>query len=155
MAFMVMVGFAVLSVVFRTDAKALPRKFNVDLQRLVSTSQLVDAGMGPLPDRPIIRKEVISQNRKKEDKQLTKATPPKRKLFGRPQSQGGGPTRGVRIARTVENNRPPAPAPAARPPQVRQPNTGGGNNNGGGSRPPTATPIVLPDRPDRDSPPGQ
>jgi hypothetical protein len=136
-------------VAFRTDAKSLPKKFNVDLQRLVRTSQLVDAGMGPLPDRPIVRREVITQNRKKGDKQLTKAAPPKRRLFGRPQGQGGGPTRGIRIARSVENNRPPAPT-VARPTRPQQPNTG----NGAGSRPPATTPIVLPDRPDRNTPSG-
>lgn len=55
---------------FPTDAKVLPKKFVIDLARLIETSNLIEGDMGPLPNQPIMINEVQNQNVKKNNGQL-------------------------------------------------------------------------------------
>lgn len=55
---------------FPTDIKELPKKFVIDLERLIKTSNLIGGDMGPLPQLPIMIREVELQNEKKKDGQL-------------------------------------------------------------------------------------
>ena len=55
---------------FKTDIKVLPKKFVIDLKRLVTTSNLLEGSMGPLPHTPIIIREIELQNKKKRTGRL-------------------------------------------------------------------------------------
>lgn len=60
-------------VAFPTNIRVFPKKFIIDLERLVKTSILVEGDMGPLPHKPIINREVESQKKKKKDGRLVEA----------------------------------------------------------------------------------
>ena len=138
-------------VALRTDAKQLPQKFKIDLDRLVRTSLLMDGGLGPLPRLEPVDEELAGQGESKLGGRL---------LAKNAQRDAGGSGllarlfsgRPINRARDVINRRPPDR------PEVPVIRRGGSNNNGGGGgsgRPPNNRPPVnLPDRPDRDPPGG-
>ncbi len=104
-------------VAFRSDAKRLPKKFVIDLDRLIKTSKLIEGGMGPLPDLPLMNREVVAQNRLKKTGRLVEVGS-SRTPKGRPPLPGGTPGQDINTVRTVVNSRPmpppdgPAPADA-------------------------------------------
>lgn len=51
---------------FPTDIKVLPKKFVIDLGRLIKTSNLIGGDMGPLPQMPVMLREMEIQNEKKK-----------------------------------------------------------------------------------------
>lgn len=59
---------------FPTDIKVLPKKFVIDLARLVKTSNLIEGDMGPLPHEPLIVREVAIQNEKKKEGRLVEVS---------------------------------------------------------------------------------
>ncbi|MEM0896444.1 MAG: FecR family protein [Verrucomicrobiota bacterium] len=133
-------------VVMSSTAQQLPQKFTVDLNRLVKTSNLIDGGMGPLPDVPVVQREIINQNNLKRNGQLLEvnvAGNRRGRIFPH-----NPPDRVIRKTRNVvnqnPNNRIVAPVirrmvrPAARP---------------GNTGPITPPAVNLPDRPPRDGGP--
>ena len=59
---------------FPTNIKELPKKFVIDLERLVKTSNLIEGDMGPLPHRPLVVREVEIQNEKKKEGRLVEVS---------------------------------------------------------------------------------
>lgn len=59
---------------FPTDTKVLPKKFVIDLGRLIKTSNLIEGGMGPLPNKSIMTREVQNQNVQKKQGRLVKVS---------------------------------------------------------------------------------
>lgn len=59
---------------FPTDTKVLPQKFVIDLARLIETSNLIEGDMGPLPDKPIMIREVQNQNEQKREGRLVEVS---------------------------------------------------------------------------------
>mgnify|MGYP002632859911 CR=1 FL=1 len=57
-------------VAFPADLRQLPKKFSIDLVRLVKTSQLMAGGMGPLPMLGPVEAEVIEQKTQKTEGQF-------------------------------------------------------------------------------------
>ena len=55
---------------FPTDTKVVPKKFVIDLARLIETSNLINGDMGPLPGLPIMIREVENQNEQKKEGRL-------------------------------------------------------------------------------------
>jgi len=129
-------------VAFPSNAQLLPKKLNFDIPRLMKTSGLLN--MGQLPELKNIRREVASQGRLKKSGKLVEFKVTKN---SRPRNVTGTPSNNnIRRARVTVNSRPAPPAPPA---VVRQPRQNTGNNS---SPPPRPTPVVLPDRPDRELP---
>ncbi|MEM9478475.1 MAG: FecR family protein [Verrucomicrobiota bacterium] len=133
-------------VAMNSNAQQLPRKFTIDLGRLVKTSTLMGGGMGPLPDVPVIQREIIQQNNLKQNGRLLQVN-----VAGNRRGQTfphNPPDRVIRRIRNVVNQNPNnriVPPPVRR--NVRPPAREG---NTGPTGPP---PVVLPDRPDRDTGP--
>lgn len=59
---------------FPTDIKVLPKKFVIDLGRLIKTSNLIEGDMGPLPNKPIMIREVQNQNEQKKEGRLVEVS---------------------------------------------------------------------------------
>jgi hypothetical protein len=136
-------------VAFSTDAKQLPQKFQIDLERLIKTSLLMDGGMGALPNLLLMDREVVAQGRDKSQGRLLASEVPRplrNRLFSKL-----WPVIATNRARSVVNGRPPMVVPG----NVQRVTRGGGpNNNNNGGPPPPNNPIPLPDRPDRPPPGG-
>jgi len=54
-------------VAFPSNARTLPRKVKVDLKRVRNTSQLMDGGLGQLPDMVLVNREIAGQEREVKD----------------------------------------------------------------------------------------
>ncbi|MGJ8644686.1 MAG: FecR domain-containing protein [Luteolibacter sp.] len=59
---------------FPTNTRVLPKKFVIDLARLIETSNLIEGDMGPLPDMPIMIREVQNQNEQKQEGRLVEVS---------------------------------------------------------------------------------
>jgi len=137
-------------IALRTDAKTLPVKFKIDLEHLVRTSLLMNAGLGPLVDvRPVDRE--IAEQKDGKRRGFLVARSDRRQPRGRIFSRTKPGDNAISRARVVVNGRPlsqPATPPA---------NTGGPANNNNGNPNPVTSPgtdgVTLPDRPGR-TPPG-
>ncbi len=127
-----------------SNAKQLPKKFTVDLNRLTKTSNLFDGGLGPLPDTQSVNREVGNQNNQKRQGTLVSVNSNRNKpgrLFPfTPSNQIIRNARGPQNA-NPNNRRPPIMNIIRRDPPP--------NNN----TPAPPAPVPLPDRPDR-PPPG-
>ena len=118
-------------VVFSADAKTLPNKFQIDLERLVKTSLLVDGGMGPLVDVQLIANEVDAQKEEKRRGRLLLTN-----IFRGPRNDAAGgllsrflPGNAISQARAAVNARPPLSRP--RPIRIAPPDRGPGTPSGG------------------------
>ncbi len=89
---------------FPTDIKVLPEKFVIDLGRLIQTSNLIEGGMGPLPDMPIMNREVQIQNVQKKQGELVEVG-----TTQNPEKLAPLPGNDIDSARQVDNSRPPNP----------------------------------------------
>ena len=91
-------------VAFSTDIKVLPKKFIIDLRRLIKTSKLIEGGMGPLPHRPLMNREVEIQNKKKKEGRLVEVS-----AIRDPENLTSLPNNDINNVREVENARRPNP----------------------------------------------
>ncbi len=91
---------------FPTNIEVLPKKFVIDLGRLIETSNLIEGDMGPLPHEPLMVREVETQNEKKKQGSLVEvnATLNPEKLTPLPKDD-------IRSVRQVENTPPSPPNP--------------------------------------------
>jgi len=89
---------------FPTDIKVLPKKFVIDLGRLIKTSNLIEGDMGPLPHKPIMIREVKNQNEKKKKGRLVEVS-----AIRNPEKLAPLPGNDIDNVRIIDNARPPNP----------------------------------------------
>lgn len=93
-------------VAFPTDIKVPPKKFVIDLGRLIRTSNLIEGDMGPLPLQPIMLREVEIQNEKKKEGRLLEVSAARNPDEMRPL-----PGNDIYNARQVDRPNPPVQLP--------------------------------------------
>ena len=89
-----------------TDIKVPPKKFVIDLGRLIKTSNLIEGDMGPLPLQPIMLREVEIQNEKKKEGRLVEVSATRNPDEMRPL-----PGNDIYSARQVDRPNPPVQLP--------------------------------------------